>query len=74
MDRRYEISVDGHLPPSWSAMFGGMAVTCQPDGSTLIAGTLPDQAALFGVLSSLHDFGLTLLSVQSFPQEARKTP
>ncbi len=68
MDRQYEITVDGHLPANWSAIFGGMEVTCQPDGSTLIAGRLPDQAALFGILLSLHSYGLTLLSVKSFIQ------
>ena len=59
----YEIRLAGHLDPRWAAWFNGLAVTAQPDGSTVIAGPIPDQAALHGVLQRVRDLGLTLMSV-----------
>lgn len=57
------IRVQGHLDPRWSAWFDGLTVTTEPDGTTLIHGPVPDQAALFGLLQKLRDMGLPLLSV-----------
>jgi hypothetical protein len=63
MKSQYEIVVSGHLSSKWAAVFEGMQVICQPGGNTLITGTLPDQAALFGLLRLLNDLGLQLISV-----------
>ena len=63
MNQRYEITVRGHLTPGWSVVFDDMEVICLVDGNTLIAGSLPDQAALYGLLLRLRDLGLTLISV-----------
>jgi hypothetical protein len=63
MAARYEIRVNGHLPQDWSECFWGLAVTHDPNGETILRGTLPDQAALFGVVLHLRDLGLTLISV-----------
>jgi hypothetical protein len=63
MDTRFDIIVHGHIPPGWSVLFDGMELTCRPDGNTLIAGHLPDQSALFGLLLRLRDLGLALVSV-----------
>jgi len=59
----YEIRLAGHLDPRWAAWFDGLAVTTHADGSTVIAGPIPDQAALHGVLQRVRDLGLTLVSV-----------
>jgi hypothetical protein len=59
----YEIRLAGHLDPRWAAWFDGLAVTPQADGSTVIAGQIPDQAALHGYLQRVRDLGLTLVSV-----------
>ncbi len=69
MNTRYDIIVREHLPPGWSAVFDGMEVVCQPDGNTRITGSLPDQAALFGLLLRLRDLGLTLVSLNSSQDE-----
>lgn len=69
MNIRYEILVSGHLTSEWSAVFGEMDVVCQPDGLTLICGSLPDQAALYGLITSLRDWGLTLVSVNPIALE-----
>ena len=61
--RLYEIRLAGRLDPRWEAWFDGLAVTAQADGSTVVAGSIPDQAALHGVLQRVRDLGLTLVSV-----------
>ncbi len=67
----YQVRVGGHLDASWADWLGGLSITAEPDGSTLLAGTLPDQAALYGVLSKLYNLNLTLLSIQSIPPEMK---
>jgi hypothetical protein len=59
----YEIRLTGHLAPRWQARFDGMTLTTQADGTTLIEGPVVDQAALHGLLRTLRDIGLPLLSV-----------
>ncbi len=60
---RYEIRVEGHLAPRWSAWFDGMSLTAESDGTTTIHGPVADQAALHGLLHKLRDTGLPLISV-----------
>lgn len=60
---RYEIRVQGHLDVSWSEWFHGLKVTPQENGYTVLAGPIPDQAALHAVLTRILDLGLALLSV-----------
>ena len=61
----YHIRVQGHLDPSWQERFGGLRIEQQEVGTTLLSGTLPDQAALHGVLLQIIRLGLTLLSLES---------
>ena len=60
---RYEIRLNGHLGPRWAARFDGMTLTTRPDGTTLLEGPVVDQAALHGLLRTLGDLGIPLLSV-----------
>ncbi|MGI5241630.1 hypothetical protein [Dactylosporangium sp. CA-139066] len=60
---RYEIRVKGRLEPRWQAWFDGMTLTTGADGVTAIEGPVVDQAALYGLLHTLRDIGLPLLSV-----------
>jgi hypothetical protein len=60
----YRIRIRGHLDPSWSDWFDGLAITQEIDGTTTLAGSLTDQAALYGLLSRLRDLGATLLAVE----------
>lgn len=64
---RYEIRVGGHLDDRWADRFPGLTPTRLADGSTLLAGEVVDQAALHGILRTIRDLGLTLLSVTAFP-------
>ena len=61
---QYRIRIRGHLDPAWSTWFDDMTLTEQDDGTTELVGPLIDQAALYGLLSRLHDLGATLLAVQ----------
>jgi hypothetical protein len=60
---RYEIRLKGHLGPRWAARFDEMTLTTQADGTTLIEGPFVDQATLHGLLRTLGDLGIPLLSV-----------
>ena len=61
----YAIRVQGHLGPSWQDRFGGLRIEQQETGTTLLSGTLPDQAALHGVPLQIIRLGLTLLSLET---------
>jgi hypothetical protein len=62
---RYHIRVKGHLDPSWQAWFEGVEIVQEADGTSLLAGFLRDQAALYGILLRIRTLGLTLLSHSS---------
>lgn len=59
----YAIRVDGHLDPRWAAWFDGMTLSTEGDGTTVIHGPVPDQAALHGLLQRIRDLGVRLVSV-----------
>ncbi len=59
----YQITVKGVLDNKWSAWFDGMQVAPQPNGETILTGSVADQAALHGLLQKIRDMGLPLLSV-----------
>ncbi len=61
--RVYQIRVKGHLGRQWTDWFGGLSITPEEDGDTLLTGPVVDQAALFGLLRKVRDLGLPLLSV-----------
>ncbi len=59
----YQIRVKGQLGPQWTDWFGGLTITPEANGDTLLTGPVVDQAALHGVLRRVRDLGLPLLSV-----------
>ncbi len=58
----YQIRIKGHLGSQWAEWFGGLAITLQDNGDTLLTGPVVDQAALHGLLKRVRDLGLPLLS------------
>lgn len=54
-----------HLDPSWQAWFDDLQIVHEADGTTLLIGQLPDQAALYGVLLTIRRLGLRLLAVET---------
>ena len=59
----YEIRVEGHLAEQWSAWFDGLAIQTDPHDETTLSGWIADQAALFGVLTKIHNLNLIVISV-----------
>ena len=65
---KYRIRVQGALDESWSERLAGMRISSESRGDqavvTTLIGSVLDQAALSGVLETLYDLRLTLLSVE----------
>jgi hypothetical protein len=59
-----EIAVRGHLDARRAECFEGLELTLLPDGGTLMAGPLRDQAELHALLSRIRDLGIALISVR----------
>ena len=59
----YQIRLKGHLGGQWTDWFGGLTITLEENGDTLLTGPVVDQAALFGLLKKVRDLGMPLLSV-----------
>ena len=69
----YRIRVQGKLDESWFDRLGNMAIT--PEATvddpavTILVGHLSDQAALSGVLNTLYEMHLPLLSVENLDEK-----
>ncbi|MEM5773390.1 MAG: hypothetical protein AAGU05_00205 [Anaerolineaceae bacterium] len=69
MPEKYTIRVQGHLEERLQSLFPGLRITRCQNGETELFGTLPDQAALHGVLERIRDLNLGLVSVIRQPAE-----
>ena len=58
----YQIRIEGHLDDQWTDWFGGLTITLEESGDTLLTGPVTDQAALFGLLRRVRDLGMQLIS------------
>jgi hypothetical protein len=58
----YQIRIEGHLGPQWRDWFGGLSITLEDNGETLLTGLVADQAALHGLLRRVRDLGMPLIS------------
>jgi hypothetical protein len=73
----YQISVQGRIAPDWSDRLAGMTIGLTAEEAlppvTTLKGELSDQAALAGVLNTLYELHLTILSVLclSYPPDPR---
>ena len=59
----YQIRLKGQLGSQWADWFGGLTITLEEDGHTLLTGPVIDQAALHGLLKKVRDLGMPLLSL-----------
>ena len=67
----YQIRLKGYLGRQWTDWFGGLSITLEDNGDTLLAGPVVDQAALHGLLRKVRDLGMPLLSViRLYPDQA----
>ena len=60
----YEIKVEGHLGRQWTDWFGGLTITLEENGDTLLSGPVLDQAALHRLLKKVRDLGMPLVLVK----------
>ena len=64
----YRIRVEGFLDKKWSARLGGLRITASKAGDqksvTVLEGLMRDQAELAGVLNTIYQRHLTLMSVE----------
>ena len=69
MPATYHIEVEGHIDESWSDRLGGMRITTRrrKDQTTVttLVGRVRDQAELTGLLNSLYELHLPILTVEN---------
>jgi len=71
----YQIRIKGHLGRQWTDWFGGLTITLEDNGETVLTGPVVDQAALHGLLRQVRDLGMPLLSVTRVEiEQVSKTP
>ena len=74
----YQIRVQGAIDPNWLDMLGGMRAgkdsTTGKGTVTTLVGRLADQAALSGVLKTLYDLRIPILSVENLDEKNGKLP
>ena len=73
----YRIRVIGFLEESWSGKIGRFRITAgslkDQEGPVMeLVGKVRDQAELYGVLKTLYEFHLTLLSVEMLEDDKSK--
>ena len=69
----YRIRVQGFLDESWSERLGGLHITTSKIGDqkpiSVLIGRVQDQAELAGVLNTLYELHMTLLSVEYLDED-----
>ena len=62
------IHIKGHLDAIWQEWLEGLQIVHESDGTSRLWGTLPDQPALYGILTKINHLSLTLLSLECCDQ------
>ena len=70
----YQIRIRGHLGREWTDWFGGLSITPEDNGDTLLTGPVIDQAALHGLLKKVRDLGMPLVSVNRVKPDPAERP
>jgi hypothetical protein len=63
--QRIEIRVKEQMDERWADWLGGLTIQHVGSGETILTGSVPDQAALYGLMTRLRNLGVTLISVNS---------
>jgi hypothetical protein len=59
----YRVTIRGKVSERLASAFAGMRI--EPgEGTTMLVGEIQDQAALYGLLNRLRDFGLELVRLE----------
>ena len=70
----YQVRLKGHLGGQCADWFGGLTVTLEDNGETVVTGPVIDQAALHGLLRKVRDLGMPLVSVNRVEPGPAETP
>lgn len=62
MKRKVQIKVNGHLDKQWEEIFQGMSFSYEED-ITILTGPIIDDTQLHGILNTIRDLNLKLISV-----------
>jgi hypothetical protein len=62
MSKQIEIHIKGHIPYAWSDWFDDLEIKNHGDNS-ILSGTVPDHAAVHGIIERIRDLNLDLISV-----------
>lgn len=62
----YELIIKGHLSKTMANYFEPLQIDIIDGGYTSLTGPIPDQAALFGLLTKIRDFNLELIALQQW--------
>lgn len=60
----YEIIIKGYLTKTMACHFQPLHMVLNDDGFTKLTVLVPDQAALFGLLTKIRDFNMELIALQ----------
>jgi hypothetical protein len=66
-EAEYRLVVQGELDPRYASLFENMDMR-QVSGTTVLTGTVIDQAHLHGLIERIEELGLELLEVQQVSQ------
>jgi hypothetical protein len=69
----YQIKIEGLLSPDWTDWFEGLVITFEDESNTLLTGPVVDQAALYGLLRTVRDLGMPLVSVNRIEPDPSST-
>jgi hypothetical protein len=70
---RYRLVVGGELDARYGYLFEGMEMATAA-GTTVLTGTVRDQAHLHGFIERIRELGLELLEVQRVPEAKTSGP
>ena len=63
--QQIQIRVKGQIDERWSEWLDGLTITHTEEGDTVLAGSVLDQSALYGLIAKLRDLGLPLSAMSS---------
>lgn len=74
---QYRLHIQGYIDLSWSDRLGGLTITSTFDENkkplTLLEGRVEDQSQLVGIINSIYEMHLSLISVELIKTLSSKT-
>ena len=71
MVNEIQIRIEGHLDKQWETNFENMKISYDCD-NTILTGKVKDEAHKFGILNTIRDFNLKLISIEPLTTKENK--